>query len=598
MLPPSPPPMVTLDEVMALRGVGVHIVASLPIIDRVRIRRTCRSFLSAVDESLLHVTQLFGDDLSTDGGGTGSDGLAWLMPKCPNVTALSIGLRADHEKMLWDCDRVQFSLVYPYVGPERLLVSGKLYLEDIADRYRGLRELNLAACKGVWDGDLETLARSCRGLESLDLSECKVGDEGIIAVARFCRGLRRLAVSNCKEVSDESLAAVARYCCQIQELCMDMSTNVSDDAIVAFVRKRGSGLRCLTVPEFTTSRAIAAVARHCPLLEHLGLQGCEDVSDAKIKMVAENCPALTRLDAGHTRIKDEGLLALVTVRGPGLRRLNLEFTKVTDAGISALAGRCGGGLEYLDVSGCRKVSDASIEEIARNCTTLRHLAVGGCPRVTDASVVQVAERCGGTLRALSVKSTGISDASIKSIADYCHGLRYLNMGHCELGDEESVVDLAEGCPELEFLDAASAVMAVAGDSLDAIGRYSAKLRVLGAEANLFEDKELAAFIKTRGGQLWEINVSHSDISDRTVALIAKHCPRLRKLNMTNCGITDESVRLLVEGCPRLQLLNVSGCDGVTNTSLGSIDDDKCIVISFNGGVISFFNNAMKMMHNK
>eukprot|EP00899_Mesostigma_viride_P008575 jgi/Mesvir1/17719/Mv16612-RA.1 len=76
---------------MAVPGVGARMMGALLVIDRVRLRRTCRFFLPAVDDSLQRLTQLF-FEVSDKGGcpAACTAGLPWLLTKCPNLQTLSV----------------------------------------------------------------------------------------------------------------------------------------------------------------------------------------------------------------------------------------------------------------------------------------------------------------------------------------------------------------------------------------------------------------------------------------------------------------------------------------------------------------------------
>eukprot|EP00899_Mesostigma_viride_P028492 jgi/Mesvir1/8828/Mv02729-RA.1 len=515
----------TLDEVMAVPGLGAQLMGLLRIPDRVRLRRTCRSFLSAVDASFLTLTDIFGEDTAPEGARPTTAGLAWLITKCPALTVLSVASRAVHEAPWQERESVRTTLEGTWVGSDWPLSRTGLTLEGIAANCKGLTYLNLADCKGVTDAGIVALARSCRGLQALDISKSQVGDEGVVAVARSCRGLRRLAVSYCKHVSDDSAAQLGSRCKRLEQLFLDF-TVVTDESIIA-VAGGCPHLRRLTVSEHVTDDGMSAVARHCGRLEHLGVWGCMGVTNDSIMRIAENCQGLTRLDAAYSDVGDEGLLVLAQMCG-GLRRLDLSNTSITDEGLVDAVQAGLGRLEYLDVEACSGVSDDGIEEVVRKCAALRHLSVAECTGVTDEGIRAVAEHVRG-IEGLVIRETRVTDEGVRAIAAKCHELRYLDMGGCDGVGGKALAAVAKGCPKLESLDL-RATRCVTKASVAAISHYCKGLRAFGALETPLTDDHAAKLIKERGSQLWELALNLTYVTDKTIDLVGQLCPRLRKLS--------------------------------------------------------------------
>eukprot|EP00899_Mesostigma_viride_P017162 jgi/Mesvir1/25447/Mv01718-RA.1 len=137
---------------MAVPGLGLQVLSAVPVLDRVRLRHTCRTWLAAIDESFLGLTDIFAEDAAGMGCGPDMNGLAWLMDKCRKLTAISVSARADHEEPWGERDRI--SLTWPWAAADRYegrIREGLVALEDIARKYQGLKYLNLAGCMDVTD---------------------------------------------------------------------------------------------------------------------------------------------------------------------------------------------------------------------------------------------------------------------------------------------------------------------------------------------------------------------------------------------------------------------------------------------------------------
>eukprot|EP00899_Mesostigma_viride_P007910 jgi/Mesvir1/1711/Mv21167-RA.1 len=553
---------VTLYQIFAAPGIGAHVMGFLSIPERVQVRRTCRAFLSAVDQTLQGLTELFGEDVASSEWRPGTQGLRWLVIKCPNLRTLSVASREDHEEPWRERDR--FSLTWPtvelqYIQPR--VVS----LGDIARTCQGLTYLNVAGCsEDVTGAGIMAIARSCRGLEALDVSDCHVGDAAIQAVAESCRGLRRLAASCMWSVTDASLVSLGQHCPQLEALDVDFA-GVTDEGVIA-IAGGCPCLRRLVVACRVTDAAISQVAEHCRELEHLGVEACKSVTDASIKTIAANCPRLRRLDVPNTGITDNSISVLAG-KCTELRRLNVAETGVSDAGISVVAAHCA-QLEYLDVSECDKVTDDSITQVGRRCAHLQALLIGSCMKVGDAGIGMVARNCAG-LRKLVIRMSGYTDAGIKAIARHCGELEYLDMAHGGR-DGCSLVALAKGCRQLEYLDI-SMLNAVSERSFAAIGRYCTGLRVLRARYQRSKET-LWALIEKVGPALEVLDLSNSCVTDKAIGWMAVCCPQLQVLILDNCHVRNKGVRMIAKAFTDLRHLNVLECD-LTDDSISLLPDD-------------------------
>eukprot|EP00899_Mesostigma_viride_P002176 jgi/Mesvir1/1195/Mv17687-RA.1 len=567
------PSQLTLEQVMAVPGVGAQVMSSLPVPDRVRLRRTCRIFLAVADASLAALTELFGEDVAAEGCTPGTTGLSWLLSKCPKLQLLSVASRADHDKPWQERKRDGWSLTWPIdmnKFPVVKLVRGVVSLEDVARRFARLESLNLAGCEDVTDAGLMAIARSCPGLRAVDVSFCDIGDESIQVLAESCRDLLHLAVSCCYRVKDASMASVATHCRMLEALDATQ-TGMSDEGIT-HIAQGCCHLRRLRVPSVTDA-ALGQVAAHCPQLELLDLWSCNHVTNAGIKQIAAGCPHLRQLVAWEEGVADEGVVALA--QGcPGLSRLSLGSTSVTDEGVSAVARHCP-QLRRLELQNCKGVTDASITLVARNCVQLECLVVAGCRQVTDASVCWVAEKC-RKLRKLVVSDTGVADDSVPAIAASCHELEHLDMLDCHLYGS-TFLPVAKGCPKLEELGMPS--MNFGTDrSIGAVGRFCTRLRVFRASPNSLGDSNVLKLVSERGPQLRYLDFSENRVTDKALAGLGRACPRLQQLYLSGCEVSDRGMKHLAKGCKALRYIDIQMCPEVTSAGYALVETDKCTAV--------------------
>eukprot|EP01127_Copromyxa_protea_P001503 TRINITY_DN11484_c0_g1_i1.p1 TRINITY_DN11484_c0_g1~~TRINITY_DN11484_c0_g1_i1.p1 ORF type:complete len:329 (-),score=47.75 TRINITY_DN11484_c0_g1_i1:48-1034(-) len=57
-----------------------------------------------------------------------------------------------------------------------------------------------------------------------------------------------------------------------------------------------------------------------------------------------------------------------------------------------------------------------------------------------------------------------------------------------------------------------------------------------------------------------LNISHTQVSDSGIKIIANKCPNLTSINLTGCHeVTDVSLSLLAQNCKKIQHMRLSGC---------------------------------------
>eukprot|EP00899_Mesostigma_viride_P008376 jgi/Mesvir1/1753/Mv11890-RA.1 len=574
----------TLERVMAFPGIGAQVMNLLPIPDRVRLRRTGGTFLSAVDESLQGVTELFGEDIAGEGCSSGTRGLSWLLTKCPNLRTLSMDSRDEHGAP-WG-ERKRLSLRWPWEGSPwgAHIRSDVVRLDHLSRSCHELRSLNVAGCKDVTEASLMEVVNRCPRLTSLDISGCKLENTSIKAVARSCPGLVHLSFNACYLITDDSLISLGRCCRQLETL-EAAHTEVTDSGVAVLVRNCPL-LRRVALPRVTDA-SMGLVAEHCPQLEWLDVPDeRHGVTDVGLKLIAASCPRIHRVVIAHhvwekSQITDASISALAE-GCRGLRHLAVRGAGVSDASVVAVASNCT-GLEYLDVSGCKNVTDASVDQLAVMCPRLRHLAVRKCDRVSDASICRILAEC-KELKELDVNDSGVTDVGIREVASRCRDLEQLDISNCQVSCA-TLVALAQACPKLVCLHVTACGGGVTAESLAAISRHCTRLADFGAAKNNLHDRDVAPLIEGRGRGLRVLDLGENPVGDDTITLLVEKCPGLLELRLSwtkvrgpKTYIADWSFDPLVEGCVGLRRLEaIRSSKGQT---LCSLVKNRCHVMWF------------------
>ena len=96
------------------------------------------------------------------------------------------------------------------------------------------------------------------------------------------------------------------------------------------------------------------MARGCPILTKLDLNGCKKIIDVKV----------------HATIDDDEVDPLIGC--PGLTSLNLSGTTISDIKVQALAVSCP-ELTMLSLCDCAKITDVRVQALASSCPELLSL---------------------------------------------------------------------------------------------------------------------------------------------------------------------------------------------------------------------------------
>jgi len=161
-----------------------------------------------------------------------------------------------------------------------------------------------------------------------------------------------------------------------------------------------------------TSNLLGALARGCPDLNVLWLDGMFAVTDTAVEQYASTHPQLSEFKITcNDKVTDRAVIALGRTC-PLLRKVAfVRCSHVTDAAIKALATGCP-LMEDVDVSYCLELTDASISALT-TCSSLRKLNIKGCGFI---DVVPIVEHC---TRLNELTFEHCSDLKIEDLQHYC-----------------------------------------------------------------------------------------------------------------------------------------------------------------------------------
>ncbi|KAG0745786.1 hypothetical protein G6F57_003572 [Rhizopus arrhizus] len=217
-------------------------------------------------------------------------------------------------------------------------------------------------------------------------------------------------------------------------------------------------------------------------------------------------------------------LRSLTIRKIKLNSLNEPLAKIGELAVH---------LVHLDIYICDHFNRQTLQPFLKH-HNLIYLSLAGCHLISDDSVLQVAQNC-PQLEHLDLRACGqVSDISISAIAMHCPRLRHLNVGR--IRDREKITIRSIGL----------------------IAKHT-NASVLGLAGCEVDDTCMETLAHYRGPGLERVSVNSCvKISNPTIYAFIRHCPNLSVFEMKECALIDdwEAVAELVQRKVLLTLCDV------------------------------------------
>ena len=396
-------------------------------------------------------------------------------------------------------------------------------LGEIAERHDGLKVLSLRNCTGLVDDGLMKIGHSCPQLRWLNLGFDK---------KHFVDDARRGGAVTVTTTTTTSPVSVQPPSVETSTTTKTASADAAAAAALSITRSSTKKTRSTkksqqpapTPPSFTSSQpnsdsvavdrltpqALTCIARGCPLLTHIDLQGRTHVDDDVLDAIGRWCPNLTTIKlSGCHKVTDTGLMWLID----GAERVSytddppLQPTRLT----------------RIDLDGCKQVTDLGLQRIAEVCD-VQWLNLGYCDKITETGLIFLCRLAHPHLSRLDLTAC----TSVAAIPDG---------GGLGAG-------VLDGCTQLKVL----------------------KLNFCGVD-----DRWLKTF--TKDSSITNLDLTGCNkITDDGLLYCLKACPRLEQLSLAHCdNITDGGISTIASDTLRqLQHLDLSGCRLVTDGGLANL----------------------------
>eukprot|EP00899_Mesostigma_viride_P007280 jgi/Mesvir1/16553/Mv10094-RA.1 len=282
--------------------VGILAVASnCPRLLKVDVEKCHR----VTDASLVELVQRCPDlkELSLAGSRAGNATMLAAARHCPNLCVLHVSTQPAGQAHVGQVSRRDWREV-------QLRDDG---LEAVLRNCLQLKTLGLMDCQGLTDAGIRMVGDSCKSLRELRLQvsrDCFTA-RGLAAMAPHLGALERLNASGSDAVTDVSLLALASHCRWLK--VVDVSQcRVGDQGVIALVG-RNRRLTTLNVGHSgpgLTDAGLMAISDACTQLRELDISGCAGVTTAGIMAVATKCKTLRVLDIRGCLLSARDLRAL------------------------------------------------------------------------------------------------------------------------------------------------------------------------------------------------------------------------------------------------------------------------------------------------
>ena len=262
-------------------------------------------------------------------------------------------------------------------------------LEFISKYCLHLQSLNLSGCENITDSGLIHLIHSHPDFHELNLTRCKnLSDSSIIILAKKWMKLKKLSLNSCIQISDQSIIELTKYSRKLSELDISFCDKVSDHSVKEFSIGFPS-LQSLSLEELSqvTSTSLILLAG-CSNLFTLNVAYCSGMNDSILKRIAEGCPLLQHINLSRCTNLSMDAIQYSIQLWPQLRSLQLRRYHFKANPISLFFHE---SLEQLDLSWSVEIDDDSISKI--RCPRLQSIDIMWCTKITDNAITNLLHHC-------------------------------------------------------------------------------------------------------------------------------------------------------------------------------------------------------------
>lgn len=272
-------------------------------------------------------------------------------------------------------------------------------------------------------------------------------------------------------------------------------------------------------------------------LEELNFSSCrgsELIGESVLLHVAARCCWLKSVDASWSNVSDNGVQALVD----NVKRLECLCLNgcqaVSDESIKCVANKHGKTLRIFEVFGCFNITPYGIRILGQTCKQLQTLNIGQCHKITDSAIGSLVSNL-PELENLDLRGCKqVRDSAVKKIVRHCPLVTTLVLANCPLITDVSLTEIATNLPRIRSLDICGCSR-ISDNGICALSKSCQRLELLDLTSTGVGHKSVLSLANYCSQSLCNLKLSFcTDISQNTVAHLAKNCRRLTTLHLYGC----------------------------------------------------------------
>lgn len=218
-----------------------------------------------------------------------------------------------------------------------------------------------------------------------------------------------------------------------------------------------------------TNAAMKILAAHCPRVEVLNIEWCNNIDNRGLKKVVEGCPRLRDLRAAEVRGWDDVDLMVALFKRNTLERLGLKnCDSLNDESLAALMEGVDEELDiltdrpivpprklkHLDLTRCRSITDDGVKTLAGNVPFMEGLEMSRCGGLSDEAFVALLPTMPVLTHLDMEEVDSLTNDVLKTLATSpcAPHLRHLCISSCELLGDTGMLPVLKACPSLSSLE--------------------------------------------------------------------------------------------------------------------------------------------------
>eukprot|EP00794_Sanderia_malayensis_P007856 gene7856-8706_t len=405
--------------------------------------------------------------------------LVTVLTRNPRLTKLDLS-RCDNGKLSG------FSLVVlAYYCPkiEIIVLDGDSWvsspaIEEIGQKCRRIRTLNINHCDSVNDKSLSILLENNLGIKELSIRYCRRINVKSMSRLEQCTELRSLDISRCIVHAPDSVrptfvtgckqlmhldlththlssGALKQIGCSISELrsiSLAGLLAIDDDSFTAIV-ENNRNLLCVNASlcQSIGEKSIIALSRSCRDLRELDISRCANVTSYAVEVLGENCRNLRKLNFEVCEWLRDEAIAKIAAHNTQVTHINLAYC--SNLGYEGVAKLFSNNqlLNSVNIAGCVEVNGLAIKQLRMR--KIRYLNIDNCAGISDLEFRQLFQKTSLVLEHLDVqRCSWLSSRTLAEIGMSCSMLKALTLSGCTEVNSRSLLTVLVRNRGLKYVD--------------------------------------------------------------------------------------------------------------------------------------------------